>query len=177
MPIRSTSLSTVRRSGLPASCPWAFIGISAFASPLISEYHALSDFANLRRLTRVTAWGALAAALAAALLMIGFGTHLLRLFGEGFEAGYIPLVILLIGEITAAAAGPVGFFLTMTSREATATWIEGVACTVTVGLALVFVPLYGIVGAAIVVATGSIVRNTVMIAAVQRQLRQRSAIA
>jgi len=152
-------------------------GISAFASPLISEYYALSDFANLRRLMRVTAYGALATALATALLMIIFGTDLLRLFGAGFETGYISLLILLLGEMAAAAAGPVGFFLTMTAGEATATWIEGFASALAVGLALVLVPRYGIVGAAIVVATASVVRNTAMIVAVQRQLGPRSATA
>jgi O-antigen/teichoic acid export membrane protein len=153
------------------------IGISAFASPLISKYYALSDLANLRRLTRVTARGALAAALATAILMIAFGIQLLRLFGPGFESGYVPLLILLLGEMTAAAAGPVGLFLTMTARETTATWIEGAACVLTVSLALVLIPHYGIVGAAIAVAGGSVVRNAAMIAAVQKQLRLRSAVA
>jgi len=153
------------------------IGISAFASPRISEYYALSDFANLRRLTRASAYGALGVATATALLMIGFGTQLLRLFGNGFEAGYVALLILLSGEVAAAAAGPVGFFLTMTGRHTTATCIEGVSCALALSLALVLVPDYGIVGAAIVVATASVVRNAAMFVVVQRQLRLRSAIA
>jgi O-antigen/teichoic acid export membrane protein len=152
-------------------------GISAFASPLISEYFALSDFANLQRLARAAARGALFAALVTASVMIVFGSQLLRLFGEGFETAYIPLLILLFGEMTAAAAGPVGLFLTMTGRQRIASWIEGVTSTFAVGLALVLVPRYGIGGAAVVVAMGSFLRNAAMLVAVRKQLGVRSAIA
>jgi O-antigen/teichoic acid export membrane protein len=153
------------------------IGISAYASPRFSEYFALSDFASLRRLTRVAARGTLAAALVTALLMIAFGRSLLALFGEGFETAYAVLLILLCGEIAAAAAGPVGFFLTMTGSQATATRIEAVTSTVVLALALALVPRYGIVGAAIVVAIGSFVRNAAMSVAVRRQLALRTASA
>ena len=152
-------------------------GISAFASPLISEYFALSDFASLQRLARAAARGALGTALITALVMIVFGHPLLHLFGEGFETAYIPLLILLFGEMAAAAAGPVGLFLTMTGRQRTASWIEAVTSTSAVGLALILVPRYGIGGAAVGVATGSFLRNAAMLVAVRKQLGLRSAIA
>jgi O-antigen/teichoic acid export membrane protein len=107
--------------------------------------------------------------------MIGFGDELLRLFGAGFETAYLPLLILLCGEMAAAAAGPVGFFLTMTGRQLTATRIEAATSAIAVGLALGLIPRYGILGAAIVVATGSALRNTAMFVAVWRQLGVRSA--
>jgi O-antigen/teichoic acid export membrane protein len=153
------------------------IGISAYASPLISEYYALADFAKLQRLAHVAARGALGTALATALLMVAFGHQLLALFGEGFDTAYLSLLILLFGEMTAAAAGPVGFFLTMTGRQMTATRIEAFTSTVAVCLALILVPRYGIVGTAIAVATGSFFRNAAMIIAVRRHLGLRSAIA
>lgn len=152
-------------------------GISAYASPLIAEYFALSDFAGLQRLAHVAARGALGTAVVTALLMIAFGSQLLHLFGEGFDTAYMPLLILLFGEMSAAAAGPVGYFLSMTGRQMTATRIEAVTSAVAIGLALILVPRYGIVGAAIVVAAGSFFRNAAMIVAVQRQLGLRSAIA
>jgi len=108
--------------------------------------------------------------------MMGFGNQLLRLFGEGFETAYLPLLILLFGEMAAAAAGPVGFFLTMTGRQMTATRIEAATSAIAISLALVLVPRYGILGAAIVVALGSSVRNAAMFVAVRRQLRLRSAV-
>ena len=132
------------------------LGISGFASPLISQYFALSDFAKLQRLARLAARGTLGAASVTAVLMIAFGNELLRLFGNGFDSAYLPLLVLLLGEIAAGAAGPVGYFLTMTGRQTTATWIEAVTCAVAVALAPVLVPRYGILGAAIVVALGAL---------------------
>lgn len=151
------------------------LGISGFASPLISQYFALSDFAKLQRLARLAARGTLGAASVTAVLMIAFGNELLRLFGNGFDSAYLPLLVLLLGEIAAGAAGPVGYFLTMTGRQTTATWIEAVTCAIAVALAPVLVPRYGILGAAIVVALGSSLRNAAMSVVVRRQLGLRSA--
>jgi O-antigen/teichoic acid export membrane protein len=83
---------------------------------------------------------------------------------------------LLCGELVAAAAGPVGFFMTMTNRQMSATLIEAATSAVALGLALVLIPGYGIFGAAVVVAAGSAVRNISMFVAVWRQLGLRSTI-
>ena len=111
-----------------------------------------------------------------ALVLIGFGDELLRLFGEGFETAYLPLLILLFGEFVAAATGPVGFFLTMTGRQLTATRIEAAASVIAVALALVLIPRDGILGAAIAVSAGSALRSAAMFVAVWRQLGVRSAV-
>lgn len=152
------------------------LGISGFASPLISQYFALSDFGKLQRLAQLSARGALGGALVIVFVLVLFGNQLLQLFGPGFESAYLPLVILLLGEIASAATGPVGFFLTMTGRQVTATRIEALASVVAVGLALVLVPRDGIVGAAISVACGSALRSATMFVAVWKQLGVRSAV-
>jgi O-antigen/teichoic acid export membrane protein len=152
------------------------LGISGFASPLIAQYFALADFSKLQRLAHLAARGAFAGALATALVLVGFGYDLLGFFGAGFETAYLPLLVLLCGELIAAAAGPVGFFMTMTNRQVSATRIEAATSAIAVGLALVVVPRYGILGAAAVVAAGSAVRNTSMFVAIWRQLGVRSTI-
>ena len=104
------------------------------------------------------------------------GYELLELFGSGFTTAYTPLLVLLCGELFAAAAGPVGFFMTMTNRQMSATLIEAITSAIALGLALVLIPRYGILGAALVVAAGSAVRNISMFVAVWRQLGLRSTI-
>jgi O-antigen/teichoic acid export membrane protein len=152
------------------------LGVSAFASPLISQYFALADLSKLQGLARQAARGAFAAALATALVLVGFGHELLGLFGAGFEAAYVPMLVLLCGELVAAAVGPVGFFMTMTNREVSATWIEVAASGIAIGLALVLVPRIGILGAAVAVAAGSAARNIFMLVAIWRQLGLRSMV-
>lgn len=152
------------------------LGISAFASPLISQYFALADFSKLQRLARLAARGAFAGALATALVLVVFGYDLLGLFGAGFTTAYTPLMVLLCGELVAAAAGPVGFFMTMTNRQRSATQIEAATSAMAIGLALALIPRYGILGAAVAVAAGGVVRNISMVAAIWRQLGVRSTI-
>jgi len=152
------------------------LGISGFASPLISQYFALADFSKLQGLAHSAARGAFVAALAPALVLVGFGYDLLELFGAGFTTAYTPLLVLLCGELVAAAAGPVGFFMTMTNQQMSATRIEAATSALALGLALVLIPSYGILGAAAVVAAGSVVRNISMFVAVWRQLGLRSTI-
>jgi O-antigen/teichoic acid export membrane protein len=84
-------------------------------------------------------------------------------------------MVLLCGELIAAAAGPVGYFLTMTGGQMVATRIEAIASAIAVALALVLIPRYGILGAAIAVAVGSVVRHAWMFVAVWRRLGLRSA--
>jgi len=151
-------------------------GISGFASPLISRYFALADFSKLQRLAHLAARGAFAMALATALVLVGFGYNLLGLFGAGFKTAYTPLLVLLSGELVAAAAGPVGFLMTMTNRQVSATWIEAATSVIAIGLALVLIPHYGILGAAVVVAASDAVRNISMSVALWRQLGLRSTI-
>jgi O-antigen/teichoic acid export membrane protein len=152
----------------------ALFGVSGFASPLIAQYFALADFAKLQRLARHAARGALGAALVIAVAMIAFGQDLLRLFGAGFDTAYAALLVLLLGEVVAAAAGPVGFFLSMTGGQMTATKIEAVVSVAAVLLALLLIPRYGILGIAVVVTACSCLRNIAMFIAVWRRLRVRS---
>ena len=152
------------------------VGVSAFASPLIAQYFALADLSRLQGLARQAARGALAAALATAVVLVGFGHELLGLFGAGFGAAYRPLLVLLCGELVAAAVGPVGFLMTMTNREVSATWIEVAASGIAIGLALLLVPRIGILGAAVAVAAGSTARNLSMLVAIWRQLGLRSMV-
>jgi len=151
------------------------LGISGFASPLVSGYYALQDFSKLQRLAQLAAGGSMSVAMATALVLMAFGAPLLRLFGNGFEVAYASLVILSCGEMIAAAAGPVGYFLTMTGGQMTATRIEAAASVITVALALALIPGSGIIGAALAVAAGSVARNAWMFAAVWRRLGVRSA--
>jgi len=55
-------------------------------------------------------------------------------------------------------------------------WIEAATSVIAIGLAFVLIPRYGILGAAMVVAAGSAVRNLSMFVALWRQLGLRSTI-
>ena len=151
------------------------LGVSGFVSPLVSGSYAMRDFALLQRIARLAASGSMLTAIVTAVTLIAFGMPLLRLFGDEFESAYTALIILTCGELAAAAVGPVGHILAMTGGQRVAAAIEGAASVVTVALAFTLMPDYGIVGAGIAVAAGSMLRNVWMFAFVWVRLGVRSA--
>jgi O-antigen/teichoic acid export membrane protein len=66
--------------------------------------------------------------------------------------------------------------MTMTNRQVSATRIEAATSALAIGLALLLIPRYGILGAAVAVAAGGAVRNFSMVVALWRQLGVRSTI-
>lgn len=145
-------------------------GISGPASPMIASLHALGDRRGLRRLAAVSAGGALAAGAAVALVLLLFGRELLGLFGPGFEAGFRPLMLLLAGEMAAAAVGPVGHLMVMTGRQRLALGIEALSSAVALVLAPLLIVRHGIDGAAAAMAGAAVLRNVCMAMAVWQGL-------
>ena len=82
-------------------------------------------------------------------LLIILGGPLLSLFGPGFEAGGTALAIMCIGAVVSACTGNVQSLLLMSGRSMWAALNKVIVLAVSVGLLLVLVPIYGIVGAAI----------------------------
>lgn len=97
-----------------------------------------------------------------ALLFILLGTPLLNLFGEHFESGYLPMVILIFGHMLNIIAGPAGYILNMTGHERLAFIAMAVACVANVGFNLILIPGYGIAGAAIGMGLGMLVWNALI---------------
>lgn len=145
-------------------------GISGPASPMIASLHALGDRSGLRRLALVSAGGALTAGAATAGVLLLFGHELLSLFGPGFEAGFRPLMLLLAGEMAAAAVGPVGHLMVMTGRQRLALAIEALSSAVALVLAPLLIARHGIDGAAAAMAGAAVLRNACMAVAVWQGL-------
>jgi len=70
------------------------------------------------------------------------------LLGARYLPGAAPLVLLSLGQMTNLASGAVGFLLILSGRQKTWLVASGVALALNVGLNLVLIPRYGLVGAA-----------------------------
>lgn len=82
------------------------------------------------------------------ILLLVFPRDLLGFFGAAFVAGSAVTVILAVGQMINAAAGPCGIVLNMSGRV-TLSMIDNVAVLIAnIALNLWLIPLYGIVGAA-----------------------------
>jgi O-antigen/teichoic acid export membrane protein len=145
---------------LAAIAAYGFAAINTILAPMIAESYAADDHATMARLVHHAAKLTFVVTAAVALAIALAGYWALRLFGKGFaEAAYIPLLIILVGQCIAAMTGPTGFLMTMTRYERQASWFMTLAAVLNVVFSVALIPLFGLIGAAIATALGSVAWN------------------
>ncbi|HLW72195.1 MAG TPA: oligosaccharide flippase family protein [Candidatus Binataceae bacterium] len=119
------------------------------AGPMFSNLFARGQRRELelcaQGASRLTFWLSLPLIVALAAL----GKPLLAVFGHDFGRGYSALLILLVGQLSNAAMGPIGVLLLMTGFERTTAMVVAGSATLDLVAALVLVPRLGMVGAAV----------------------------
>ncbi len=103
----------------------------------------------VRDAVRWTFWPSVALAA----IMLGLGNHLLALFGPKFVAGYPVMCILAVAIVGRAAIGPAESLLNMTGGQRDCARSLMIAAGANLTLNLILAPRFGIVGAAVAVAT------------------------
>jgi O-antigen/teichoic acid export membrane protein len=131
-------------------------------APTVSDLYARGDFEALQDLIAKSACLSLAGTLALALPLAVVAPFVLSLFGSEFTVAAPVVVILVAGQLFAAAAGPQQHLVTMTGHEwAGAAMMGAFACINLVGSFLAVGP-FGMVGAAAVSAGSVIAWNIAM---------------
>ena len=155
---------------------FVILAVNAAAAPQFASLWALGRREDLQRLVTKLAslifWPSLAIAAGIAAL----ATPLLGLFGPEFHAARPALLVLLVGQVINAAAGSVGYLLTLTGhhREATrALAMSAIACIV---LAIAGVLTFGLVGAAAGTTIGFLLWNGSLYWLVVRRLHIQASI-
>jgi O-antigen/teichoic acid export membrane protein len=145
--------------------------INVVLAPMISECHAKGDLKELTQLTRRAAMLSLVATGAVTLGAVVLGEPVLEMFGPKFSQAYVPLLIILTGQVINAGCGPVGYLLTMTRYTHIAPRLFGTAALMNIGLSLLLIPRFGMYGAAAATATALVAWNLAALAFVLRYLK------
>lgn len=116
---------------------------------LFSASHTRGDHGELQRLCRHVAATTFVISAIAVAVILGAGDWLLRMFGSGFEAGYMPLVILGAGVFVRVAAGPAEDILNMTGNSSVSASTYLAVVALNVALAVPLIIGFGIEGAAL----------------------------
>jgi len=138
--------------------------VNLVIGPHITRAHRDDDWTRLQRLSRQSARGALAVALPIALPLIFLGGPIISLiFGDAYrEAATWPLIILASGQLINVAFGSVGLFLVMTGHERDTLNGQVIALVVNAVAAMILIPPFGAVGAALAVTIGLVTWNAVL---------------
>jgi O-antigen/teichoic acid export membrane protein len=139
-------------------------------APQITELHRREDKAGLQSLMTAAARGILALTLPVVLVLVIAGHWVLGWYGAAYTAGYNAMLILAAGQLTAVAAGPVGFLMNMTGGHRESAWVIGVTALVNVGLNYWLIGRMGIEGAALASSSVMALRTVLLTVAARRRL-------
>lgn len=149
---------------------FVFQSIITLAVPKIGELHARDSRDELQRLLSSLIHWIFWPSLVAAATLVLFGSWILGLFGPGFETAYVPLVILVVGQIIHAAVGPVLGLLSMTGHQKLCAQVFAVSAATNVVLNATLIPVAGITGAAVATAASVVLWNVWLMIAVIRKV-------
>ena len=152
--------------------------VNMVISPAIVHAYHDGNSQRLQRLSRQSARGAFLLALPIGMALLVFGRPLLGLaFGETYvESSYLPMAILICGQLFNVAMGSVGILLLMSGHEKYTLIGQLVGLGVGIATAMVLIPKYHAVGAAVAASSSLVAWNVVLGCAVVKNLRLRPGI-
>jgi O-antigen/teichoic acid export membrane protein len=137
--------------------------VSMVSGPMFARLYHSQDFTELNAVYRKTTRLIVLLTIVPALGFIALGYWIiLFLYGGSFLPAYSPLIILCIAQLVYASFGPLGYMFMMTGQEKKLTLALLIAVTAAFVLHLVFIPLWGINGAAWAVFAGFLIFNSLL---------------
>tara|TARA_R110002124_G_scaffold14338_3_gene64020 strand:+ start:2194 stop:3477 length:1284 start_codon:yes stop_codon:yes gene_type:complete len=152
--------------------------VNMVIAPHIVRVYQEGDMAELQKLSRRTARGAFLLTLLLAIGLVVLGRPIIDLvFGVEYVAiAYLPMVILVLGQLVNVAFGSVGMLLSMSGHENLTLLGQFAGLVAIVVLAVLLIPKYNELGAAIAASGGLVVWNCVLGYSVATRLKIRPGI-
>jgi O-antigen/teichoic acid export membrane protein len=137
-----------------------YISLQRISIPMISDLYSRGKLDQLQRVYQtVTKWST-TFNLPIFLTMVIFAGPLLTIFGEDFTVGAQGLIILAFGSLFNASTGTNGSMITMTGHSRVTLANSITSLVVSLGLDVLLIPRWGIVGAALAVTLTTVLINT-----------------
>jgi O-antigen/teichoic acid export membrane protein len=124
--------------------------ITLVVAPMVARHYHSGEMRKAQAITALCAWAGFVFSLCVFAGFLLFGEQILHLFGDGQEQGKSILILLSIGLLFDAATGPSRIVLMMTGHERQYVRIFGSIVVAGMLVQLAVIPLYGLVGAALV---------------------------
>lgn len=144
----------------------AAIGLSAtnmVIAPYISKFAHSNDIVSLENLAKHSARASFFVAFSATAVFALFGKEIISLvFGESYISAYIPLTLLALGQSIHAGLGAGGSILNMSGYEKGSLVTLVLASLCNVILNWLFIPLWGMLGAASATLVSIVFRKIVL---------------
>ncbi len=147
------------------------MAFAAVIPSLISSIHASGDLAELKKVVSESTRWILSMAMPIILILLIEGKYILRYFyGPEFEAGYVVLVILTLGQMIKAGAGLIGVLLQMTGEHKVYMKVNIILGIINIILNILLVPSYGMTCAAVATAFCLVMVDIICIFIIHKRL-------
>lgn len=160
--------ATAQRTAMLTS--FVLIAVNAISAPNFAGMHAAGEHDKLRRMARNTSRLLFLIGVPAIGFMLLFPRFLMGLFGTEFITAAPLLMILALGQFVNLMTGSVGYLLQTTGHERLLRFNMAVSATILLIGGLIFIPMYGVLAAAIVTAIAVATQNLLGVWQVKRVL-------
>lgn len=151
---------------------FALTALNTAIAPHISKEYEAKNFRRLQQILTKASRIIFFISVPVTILFIFFGDYVIQLlFGIAYEESYWPLVILCVGQLVNAFAGSVGLLLNMTGKQRFVLKVNVINTAVNIGLAIILVKFYDVVGAAIAYSILLVVQNFIFVWYTKRNLK------
>ena len=151
--------------------------VNAVIAPHISRLYHVGDMERLERIAQTSARAALALAVPIAVILFLAGRPILNaIFGAAYQAAYPALAILLLGQIVNVSCGSVVLLMNMSGHERDSLMALILALSLNITIAVVLIPNFGEIGAAVASSGAMIVWNIWLLIRVNKRLGIRCAV-
>lgn len=124
--------------------------ITLVVAPMVAHHYHAGEMRKAQAITALCAWAGFLFSLVVFLGFVAFGPQILGLFGNDQAQGFPILIILGIGLLFDAATGPSRIVMMMTGHERDYVRIFGTIMVCGIALQVIVIPLFGLLGAALV---------------------------
>jgi O-antigen/teichoic acid export membrane protein len=159
--------SVIRTSGLIA---FVSFSVLALAVPKYAELHSKGDRNALQKYVSSSVQMMFWPSVVAALAMMVCGRYFLSMFGPEFTAGYSTMLVILFGIVLRSATLPVEYLLNMSGHHRDTLRVYAVMALVNVGLNVLLIPRFGIIGAAVGTYVAIVICNIWLSVIVKKRL-------
>ncbi len=149
---------------------FVYFAVKAAAAQRFSGLVSGNDRSALAAFARQTVQWTFWPSLLVGVLVIAAGPFLLSLFGNAFTEGHMVMVVLFAGIIAKAMVGPGEVLLTMAGEQKVCAAIYGFALAANLGLNIVLIPAWGLLGAATATAAAMVIEAVALHFIVRRRL-------
>ena len=143
---------------------------NAILAPLVVHLHSQRRPAEIQRVVSLSTIGIAGSTLPLAFLLWFAGAPLLALFGQPFVAARAALACLVAGQLVNALSGSVTLLLTMIGHQQAAAKAAMAGALLNIALNALWIPRYGMFGAAMATACSIALTNCAMLVVVRRRL-------